>query len=222
MNAKALYLSWLRQTAPELYTAALRKVAGKPRGLGGLGDDLVSRMCRPCTGFGFLGDDTSDLPTITVTAPDFYNTAPDLTGVDSFLTEPGGLTVDPSSFSAADLTSLTAQDVSSLPTITEAPDTSAGSGGLFSNVATAVASIVTAGMTANNQSNLLKVNTQRASQGLPPVDSNGVPIRTSLLTPSSNPTIARIESTIAGAASSPLLWVAGLGLLGFLLLRKRA
>lgn len=56
MNAKELYLAWLRTNYPTNYVAALRKAVNKPRSLGGLGDDLLS----------------------TFTAPDFTSTASDI------------------------------------------------------------------------------------------------------------------------------------------------
>lgn len=211
MNAHAQYLAWLRINHPAVYMQALRRVVGKPRGLGGLSDDLLARMCRPTTGFGFLGDDsidTSDLPTITVEAD--TPSMPDLTD----------LVVDPASLTtpSIDLTDNTL--LPALPNPTPPTDSSGSS--VFDSIAKAVATVASTAMSASSQSNLLKLNTQRATQGLPPVDANGIPVRTSLLRVSSNPTIANLERTIAGAATSPLVWVAGLGILALLLLGRRA
>jgi MYXO-CTERM domain-containing protein len=216
MNARAAYLAWLRINAPEVWTAAMRKVAGKARGLGGLSDDLIARMSRPSTGFGFFGDDTSDLPTITVTA-DAYPTTVD-----------PSLALDPTALDPVDFTVLQQQANAPVPLLptpdaTTAPaQPAASSSGIFASIINAVASVTTAGMAANAQSGLLRLNTQRASQGLPPVNAAGVPIATSFLSPSSNPTIARLEATIAGAGSSPILWIGALALAGLFLLRKKA
>lgn len=212
MNAQAAYLAWLRLTAPEVYTAALRKVARAPRGLGGLSDDLLARMSRPSTGFGFFGDDTTDIPTITVTAD--ASSGPDTSG----------LVLDPSTLDPVDLTSL--QDQASVsPSLNILPEpastTSTTGSNLFASIIQAVGTVTAAGMQASQQSSLVKLNTQRAAQGLPPVNANGVPINTGFLTRSSNPAIASLENSISGAASSPLLWVAALAIGGLLLLRSK-
>jgi hypothetical protein len=211
MNARGQYLAWLRKTSPAIYTAALRKVSGNVRGVGGLNDDLLARMSRTSTGFGFLGDDTADLQTITVTA-DAPSDTSDLST----------LVLDSGSLSPMDTQAIQAAAI--LPTITNMPGVepvSSTSTSVFGQVAQAVASVVAAGMQASSQSNLIKLNTQRATQGLPPVNANGVPISTGFFTPSANPTLARMEASIAGVATSPILWIAGLGLAALLLLRSK-
>jgi hypothetical protein len=47
VNAKELYLAWVRSNYPQQYISALRKVASKPRSLGGLGDDLTASFISP-------------------------------------------------------------------------------------------------------------------------------------------------------------------------------
>jgi hypothetical protein len=211
MNAQQKYLAWLRITAPEVYTAALRTVARKPRGLGGLSDDLLTRMQRPCTGFGFLGDDSADLPTITVTA-------------DAPTADTSGLTLDPNAFDSADLATLQQQTtLPALPAdVTAAAAAQSQPTGLFNSIVSAVAGVATTALNVSGQSNLVKVNTQRAAMGLPPVNAQGVPISNSFFRPSTNPQLAALEASVGGFASSPLVWVAGLGLIAFLLLGKRA
>ncbi|MGH3574921.1 MAG: hypothetical protein ACRDUW_24375 [Pseudonocardiaceae bacterium] len=63
MNARQLYLAWLRSTHPDIYVAALRKVAGKPRSLGGLGQDLMSSMTAP--DMASIASDVQLLPDVT-------------------------------------------------------------------------------------------------------------------------------------------------------------
>lgn len=47
MNNRELYLAWVRSNAPQAYLQALRKISGKARGLGGLGDDLLQNAIGP-------------------------------------------------------------------------------------------------------------------------------------------------------------------------------
>jgi hypothetical protein len=138
-------------------------------------------------------------------------------GVDN-----SGLVLDPTSLTPADI--LGVQQQATLPTApinlpsdTSAPASGSSNTGLFSSIVSAVGGITAAAMTSSAQSNLLKLNTQRAAAGLPPVNANGVPVATSL---STNPQIAAMESSIAGVASSPVFWIAGLALLAFIVLRK--
>lgn len=215
MNAQAAYLAWLRINAPEVYTGALRKVAGKARGLGGLADDLLARMSRTSTGFGFFGDDTTDLPTITVTA----DAIPTVDNSSLALT-PDDLATLNDTLSQQDLQS--SVSLTALPTVPMAAPTVTTGSNLFASIIQAVGTVTAAGMQASTQSSLVKLNTQRAAAGLPPVNANGVPINTGFLPPSSNPTIARLEAGIAGAGSSPMLWIAALAVGALFLLRKKA
>jgi hypothetical protein len=228
MNNQQKYLAWLRTTAPEVYVAALRKVARAPRSLGGLSDDLVTRMYRPSTGFGFVGDEMTQLAARlrSLGALGQDDSDPDNIGevtvtASSPTDDSSSLLLDPTSLTPADI--LGVQEQATLPTApinVPADTSSSGSSsntGLFSSIVSAVGSIGAAAMTSSAQSNLLKLNTQRAAAGLPPVNANGVPVATSL---SSNPQIAAMESSIAGVASSPIFWIAGLALLAFVVLRK--
>jgi hypothetical protein len=231
MNNRQLFLAWLRTTAPETYTTALRKVAGKPRGSGGLTRDLIGSMYTPSTGFGFLGDDfgslgqdntgvadgglvSNPLETVTVTpSPDWvYNPA-------DYQPAPPVALVDTSTFTtpAIEATPPPALDTSGTLVSIPAPAPSA-----WGSFLTAVTGLASTALTTSAQSNLVKVNTARAAQGLPPVDANGIPIRptASLFPP--NTTIARLESSIAGVATSPLFLIAGVGLLALFFMRKRA
>lgn len=221
MNPRAAYLAWLRQTAPATYATAVRKVAGKPRSLGGLNRNLVSSMYAPSTGFGFLSDDVTDasLQPITVTAPDLSSLSIDTSGF-----QPADLSadiVDPSTFASPSLPA--SPDVS-----TPATDTSGSSGSswfnsnTFSSLINAVGNVASTALNVSAQSNLLKLNTQRAAQGLWPVQANGTPVPQSQLYPASSPTLARFESAISTQGmTSPLLIIAGLGLLAVLIKRRR-
>lgn len=44
MNAKQTYLAWVRQTHPQVYWTALRRVLTPASGLSGLGDDLTATV----------------------------------------------------------------------------------------------------------------------------------------------------------------------------------
>lgn len=211
MNARQAYLAWLRVTNPGIYNAAIRRVAGRPRSLGGLSTDLIAQMSRQSTGFGFLGDDYSDLPTIDVTAD--APTMPDITPLD---------VTDLTPIDTSDLTSsVQLTPASSIAPAADSNNTTSGPSTTFNAITGAVASIITAGMSASASSSLLKLNTQRAQQGLPPVNAQGVPISTSGLPLSTNPTIARFEASMAGVASSPMLWLAGLGIAALLIFRSK-
>jgi hypothetical protein len=229
MNNQQKYLAWLRTSAPEVYVAAIRKVAHAPRNLGGLSDDLVARMYSPSTGFGFLSDEMSDLSARlrSLGALGQDDSDPDNIGEvvvtgSTPTVDTSSLVVDPTSLVPADILGI--QEQATLPTApinlpadTTTPAASSSNTGLFSSIVAAVGSIGAAAMTSSAQSNLLKLNTQRAAAGLPPVNANGVPVATSL---SSNPQIAAMESSIAGVASSPVFWIAGLALLAYIVLRK--
>lgn len=210
MNAKQAYLAWLRQTAPAVYAAAVQKVVRQKRSLGGLNRDLLMSMHAPTTGFGFLSDSTSLQP---------------LTFDTSNIVAPADLpTVDTSSFTMPDFSSLDSSGGSSTP---------ASSGGLsswfnsntFSSLLGAAASVANTYIASNAQSNLqtslIQLNTQRAAQGLWPVQANGQPVPQTQLTPSASPSVAQFESAIStGGITTPLLLIAGVGLLAFSLFRR--
>jgi hypothetical protein len=77
MNARELYLAWLRTNYPLQYIAALRKITNKPRSLGGLGDDLTASFSSP---------DMSQIVSETQVSPDVtsaVNAAVSAQGSDS-------------------------------------------------------------------------------------------------------------------------------------------
>jgi hypothetical protein len=47
MNNRQLFLAWMRTAAPTHYMQVLRKVTGKTKSLGGLGDDLTDSFITP-------------------------------------------------------------------------------------------------------------------------------------------------------------------------------
>jgi hypothetical protein len=212
MNNRELYLAWLRKNAPQVYAQAVRKVTGKKRSLGGLGDDLLGSMMCPATGFGYLGQDDGTIDTVTIDSspqPD-YSVLPPIP-VD--LTSPvSDVTLQPIAPPSYDVT---------LPTI-DTSGTSSGVGDFFTKLTTAVAGVATAALTTNAQTTLLKTNTQRAQMGLPPVDANGVPVRPSYSLYSSNPQVASFERRVAGTAMSPVVLIAGVGLIAAMLFMRRA
>lgn len=196
MNAKQAYLAWLREAAPAVYAVAVQKVARQKRSLGGLNRNLVTSMYAPTTGFGFLSDTTGASPT-------------DLS------------TVDTSSFITPDLSSLDATSA----TIDSSGGSSGGSSwfdsGTFSSLLNAATNVADTVITSNAQSKLVQLNSQRAAQGLWPIQTNGQPVPPSQLYPSASPSIARFESAIStGGMTTPLLLIAGVGLLAFALLKR--
>lgn len=222
MNNAQLFMAWLRTTAPDVYLAAMRKITGQRRTLGGLDSDLVDSMTAPAT-FGSFGQDSASdtsLPEITVygdtgTADSGY-TLPTLTEYD----------LNPPEITPPTLTDITLPEPAAPNiTITPAPSAPATGGGSFwAAFTTAVGSVASTALSASNQSNLIKLNTTRAQMGLPPVNANGQVVSGAGLAPATS-AIYRLESQIAGAGrglgGSPVLLLAGVGLLAFIFLRKR-
>ena len=222
MNARQAYLAWLRQTAPATYATAVQKIARKPRSLGGLNRNLVTSMYSASTGFGFLSDSTDTLSPVDVTAPDMSSLTIDTSSFQA--PDLSSLMVDPSTFSTPDF-SASIPDVSVSAAST--PDTSGGSSwfnaGTFSSLINAVGNVASTALNVSAQSNLLKLNTARASQGLWPVQANGQPVPQSQLSPSASPGVAQFESAISTqGVTTPLLLVAGLGLLAFVFFKRRS
>lgn len=225
MNPRQAYLAWLRQTAPQTYATAVRKVTGKPRSLGGLNRNLIGSLYGTCTGFGFLSDDITDstdasLAPVDVSAPDMSSLTVDTSGFQA--PDLSSLTVDTSTFASPDLSA-------SIPDFsTDTTGSSSGSSGssffnanTFSSLINAVGNVASTALNVSAQSNLLKLNTARASQGLWPVQANGTPVPASQLYPSASPTVARFESAISTqGVTSPLLMITGLGLLAFVLYKR--
>lgn len=223
MNNTQLYLAWLRTTSPEVYMAAMRKITGQKRTLGGLDADLCASMTAPST-FGAFGQDDSSfdytMPEIDITAP-VDTTTYTLPVIDETSLTPV-TPIDTSVLTpVTDIgTTVTMPDV----TITPAPATSSPfSSNVLAAFTTAVGTVAASALQASNQSNLIKLNTARAQQGLPPVNSAGqvVTPTNTRLAPATGP-IYKLESTIAGAAGGvglPLLL--GVGVLAFFMLRRR-
>jgi hypothetical protein len=201
MNNRQLYLAWLRTAAPTVYATALRKVTGQKRTLGGLTDNLVQQAFSPSLRHSFLGDDTSSMDTTFMD----YGSAPITTGIDTSPIVLDPIVLTPPVFDASSVTvpSLT----TSAPTIaatTPAPST-------FASILTAVASIGSSVVTASNQSALIALNTQRAAQGLPPVNANGQVV-TAAGTATTSASLLAFENAISGGSGSllPILAIAGL------------
>lgn len=215
MNTRQAYLAWLRQEAPATYAAAVQRVLRKPRSLGGLNRNLISSMYAPSTGFGFLSDSVSDISLQPINVDSSSFSMPDLSALDAFSYPAADLsTVDTSSFSSPDLSSFDSS----------APAASSGSflnSGTFTSLLNAATSVADTVINANAQSSLVQLNTQRAAQGLWPVQANGQPVPQSQLYPSATPSLARFESAISTqGVTTPILWVAGLGLLAFALFKR--
>ena len=222
MNNAQLYLAWLRTASPEVYLLAMRKILRQPRTLGGLDSDLVQSMTAPAT-FGAFGQDSSSdssLPEITVSGS--YDTTTTDPYTDLNLNPfPDVTALTPEQL--APVAPVTTSDTGPSVTITPAGGTDTGSSSWLSSFINAVGNVGASALTASNQSNLVKLNTQRAAQGLPPVNAMGQVIPGSALAPATN-AIYALESKIAGGvgAMSPFLLLAGVGLLAFVLFKRKA
>lgn len=184
MNAKQLYLGWVRTYYPKAYGAALVQTFGKGRGLMGLGDDLIA----PIANF----------------SPDLTSTA-DLT----------------SSVSDVGVTSDVSDAINNAYNATVAsPASSSSSGDWFSSLANAISSVAPAVVQTQAAENLLQINTQRAAQGLPPLTANGVPVTSSMLSPT-NATVAQLEAALAGGGVMPILLIGGVALVAVLAMSRR-
>jgi len=217
MNNKGLYLAWLRTVAPTLYAQAIRKATGQSRSLGGLTDNLVQQALAPSLRHSFLGDDTTSMDT---TFMDF-GTAPITTGVDTspIVNDPivfQSPTFDPTSITPATLVTdpTTGQLVSSAPTTVPAV-TPSNAPNIFTSILQSVASIGSTVVSASQQSSLIALNTQRAAQGLPPVNANGQVV-TAAGVAATNPALLAFENAVSGGSGSmlPILLIGGaIGLL---------
>jgi len=212
-EARLLYLAWVRTKYPSQYVGALRAITGKPRSLGGLGDDLLMNT---------ISSDVSQ-PTDSTLIPGDILTTLEQGAPTSFSVVPAG------SYSQSPLNALTADQLTPIPAPTvespswgstiSAPSSTAPS--WFSTFTNAVANVATTYLNTSAQGNLLSLNTQRARQGLPPVNAQGVPVTSAGLMPA-NSRVYAIERTIAGATSSPMLWLGLAAIAGIFLFSKRA
>lgn len=216
MNNAQLYLAWLRTFAPAVYAAAVRKATGQTKSLGGLADDLVNKAFAPDLAHSFLGDDTG-LADGSVDEFDFLNSggpsittdfAPDLS-TPTFDT--GTATFTPVAINSG--------------TSVVAPATASGApSSVFTGILAAVTAIGAGVITATNQQKLVTLNTQRAAQGLPPVDATGK-IVPGYSTATTSPTLLAFEKAISGSSGSMLpiiLGVLGIGAAIMFLNRKSA
>jgi hypothetical protein len=207
MNNRQKYLAWLRTTAPTVYAVALRKATGQGRTLGGLADDLVKQAFAPDIAHSFLGDDTSSLDPITVTASSDSSPLTDVYATGDFLPVVNTPTFDASLVQAP---SAVAIDTG---TSTVAPSAPAASSSTFANILTAVAAIGAGVVSATNQSKLIALNTTRAAQGLPPVNAAGQVVSTTGFATTS-PSLLAFERSISGAGGVsllPILAILGIG-----------
>lgn len=170
MNAKELYLAWLRTNHPNVYARALGKVfSPRSAGLGGLGDDLAMSVIQPV-------DVNSDV------------------------------SLDPSVGAAIDAAN-------------SSPSSSWGD--FFTSLTNAVSSVGQTVVNTQAQQNLLAINTQRARQGLPPVNANGVPVTAAQIAGTQSPLLQQMEAKLASAGNMPYLLVGGALVFALLMGGKR-
>jgi len=208
MNAQQMYLAWLRTYAPSIYSGAVRRATGHKRSLGGLADDLVNKSFSPDLSHSFLGDDT-----MTYTDESALQDAANAS-VDSSLT----------SIPAFDPSTVAAPNPVLIASGVATPTPAAPSSSTFSNILQAVTAIGAGVISASNQSKLIALNTQRAAQGLPPVNAAGQVVSgTGFATTS--PALLAFERAISGGTSGsmlPLLLIGGGLIAAFAFLGKRS
>jgi hypothetical protein len=223
MNNRQLYLAWLRTVAPSVYIAAIRKATGQTRNLGGLQSDLLQQALSPNTSHSFLGDDgtgTTDLSSVDLSNIDF--TASSDIGSNTFAAPDfSPVTIDTSQLDASISAPLAIQGGGFT-----APAVSSGSSqstAIFTGVLQAAATVGAAAVGATSQSSLIALNSRRAAQGLPPVNSSGQVISASSLA-STSPALLAFERSISGGVGGLGLLPIGIGIAGiaaFFLLRKK-
>lgn len=209
--ATRTYLAWLRLTAPQVYSAALRKFAGKTRSLGGLDRNL-----------GDLGqDDLLSLPEVDVTS------SPDTSGGYSLPV----LAQDPTALApvtpVSDLSSMVSLDPGVSDAITAAANAQTNTQNI-SAIASAVGSVLNTALTTSSQANLVKLNTARVQAGLYPLNAQGQIIRPTVPgapVGAGSSAIARMEQAIAGpgvgGSTLPLLLIAGVAGLALFAFSRR-
>ena len=207
MNNRQLYLAWLRTTSPAVYASAVRKALGQTRSLGGLADDLVNKAFSPDLAHSFLGDDT-----------DFTDESSLQTGSSNDLTTLPTDFTNVSDVSAPQPVSISSGTAVGLPTTS-----GSSTGNIFASIISAVGSVGGAVINATNQSKLIALNTQRAAQGLPPINANGQVVGTTGLATTS-PGLLAFENAISGAGGSmmPILFLGIGAIVLFSLLGKKA
>jgi hypothetical protein len=209
MNNKGLYLAWLRTYSPTVYTAAIRKATGKIRTLGGLTDNLIGKALAPNLMHSFLGDDSTD------TSGNLFSS--------SDLTDTSAVSFDPIVFQAPVIDPIALDATALAPDATPAtvPASSAVAPSTWANILTAVSSIGSTVVSATQQSSLIALNTQRAAQGLPPVNANGQVVTTAG-TAATNSALLAFENAVSGGTGSmlPIVLIGGAVALLFLFSRK--
>lgn len=210
MNNRQLYLAWLRTASPTVYTAAIRKATGQTRNLGGLNQDLLQQALSPSMRHSFLGDDTSDM--------DLFS-ASDLTDTSPITFDP--ITFSTPSFDPGDIAAPMPVAIDSGSSTLSTPVASSAPS-IFASVLQAVTSIGATVVNASQTNALIALNTQRAAQGLPPVNAQGQVV-TAAGTATTSAALLAFENAIAGGSGSssllPILIIGGLAAY-FLLGRK--
>lgn len=221
---RLMFLQWLRLTDPKVYRYATGKALQAVKPGGALGVYLGQYL----SGLGDNGDDDS--------TGDYYA---EITGESSVpaittdLDDPSSiLSISPAP--VADLSTLNMD----IPTITDTSGTPAAStntSGIFSGIASAVASLATAApaviraLSPNNSQTILAQNAQRAVQGLPPLNADGTVMTVSQLEAAgySSSQISEWEANLAAQTPTPTLlglpWYlpVGLGAIAIFLLTKK-
>lgn len=204
--------------------------------LTGFGAYYPSPYSSPTTIFAGLGQDdgSDDLEPVTVETP--YLTPTGQATYDTSLVQiPGTTSPTTPDFSIGEptLTPVTITEPTLSPdtvaavttTVAAAPTNSSGSSSLYTALATGISNIATAaiksGTTTSAQQQLLNLNAQRAQMGLPPVNAAGQVVS---VAPTTGP-LAAIESMLSGSTTGggiSIFAIAGIGVVAWLFLRKRA
>jgi hypothetical protein len=203
MNNRQLYLAWLRTAAPTVYTAAIRKATGQTKNLGGLDSDLLQQALSPGLRHSFLGDDGTDMDSSSSTF-----SASDLTDTSAISFDP--IVFTPPVFDPGTVTAPTPLPTDSSGNVVTAAPTASPS--IFSSVLQAVTSIGNTVVNASQTNALIALNTQRAAQGLPPVNAQGQVV-TAAGTATTSAGLLALENAISrGSGSSliPMLLIGGL------------
>ena len=215
MNNRQLYLAWLRTAAPTVYTAAIRKATGQTKNLGGLDTDLLQQALSPSLRHSFLGDDTSDMDT-----SDLFSSS-DLTNTSPIVFDP--ITFSTPSFDPGDVSlpaPVTDSSGNPIPVSSGSTPAESAAPSIFSSVLQAVTSIGNTVVNASQTNALIALNTQRAAQGLPPVNAAGQVV-TAAGTATTSASLLALENAIAGGSSSSLLPILLIGGLAFYFLFGR-
>lgn len=220
MNNRQLYIAWLRTKFPQHYIMALRKVTGKPRSLGGLGDDLM---------LAGLGQDIAAFADSSIVPQDMFSFSNMMGAPDpNFSVVPAGSYDNPIPEIVVTGTNPFASGGAYMPGDSAAPAQAASPSffsnlpNLFGNFVNAVAGVAMTSMATKSsaQSQLLATNTARAQRGQGPVDANGVPITAASLAPARGSLYA-LEQRLAGGGMSSWLMLGGIGLAAYMFLSRR-